>query len=132
MAMTLIALAYYPGHVGAQQKELPCVDVKISPQVHECTLAKYKSADSILNETYKQLMAKIASDYKNLPKQGEEFRLAVKKAQQAWLKFMETNCAVEAFDIEPDTSAYQNTVTGCRMEMTVRRVTELQNLLRQP
>jgi uncharacterized protein YecT (DUF1311 family) len=131
----LIAAVTLPiGSIAAntQQGEPPCIDVEISQQVYECIVAKYKAADSVLNETYKQVMAKIAADHKETPKLGEDFKLAVKKAQQAWIKFMESNCAAEAFDIDPGTSAYATAISGCRSDMTIQRIKELQNLLQKP
>jgi uncharacterized protein YecT (DUF1311 family) len=115
---------------GVIEQPIPaCGNIQTSQQVDECAAEQYKSSDQVLNEVYKQLMRKIDLDYKAVPKLGEEYRSAVKRAQQAWLKFRDASCAVEAFEIESGSAAHTTTVNGCLARMSTERTRELKQLL---
>lgn len=103
----------------------PCSDIKTSQQVDECARNDYQAADQLLNDVYKRLMRQIDRDYKANSKLGDDFRSNLKKAQQAWLKYRDANCAVEAFEIEPSTIAHATAVNACLARMSSERTQEL-------
>ena len=82
----------------------------------------------MLNDVYKRLMQQIDRDYRSNSKLGDEFRSNIKKAQQAWLKYRDANCAVEAFEVEVGTSAHTTTVNVCLARMSRERTQELANI----
>lgn len=108
----------------------PCADVQTSQQVNECAAKRYELADHDLNDTYKQFMHKIDKDYKAMPKLGIKYRSAIKRAQQAWIKYRDTNCSALAFETETGSLAETSTLNDCLARMTSERTNELKNLLK--
>lgn len=80
-----------------------------------------KTADSQLNPSYQQLMARLEFPYLFDPKPGEEYSTKVKESQRAWIKLRDTNRAVEAFEIETGKPAYAGVINNCVAKMSQER-----------
>lgn len=98
-----------------------CSEISSSSQVVPCSEAAKNSADSQLNTSYHQLMARLESQYSVDPKLGVEYSTQVKESQRAWIKLRDTNCAVEAFEIEVGKPAYVAVVNNCIAKMSRER-----------
>jgi uncharacterized protein YecT (DUF1311 family) len=115
----LIVSALLPVSVAFAQDD--CSEISSSSQVVPCSEAAKNSADSQLNTSYHQLMARLESQYSVDPKLGAEYSTQVKESQRAWIKLRDTNCAVEAFEIEAGKPAYVAVVNNCIAKMSRER-----------
>lgn len=113
------AFALLPVSVAFAQDD--CSEISSSSQVVPCSEAAKNSADSQLNTSYHQLMARLESQYSVDPKLGAEYSAQVKESQRAWIKLRDTNCAVEAFEIEVGKPAYVAVVNNCIAKMSRER-----------
>lgn len=104
MSWVLGAFALLPVSSAFAQDD--CSEITSNLQVVPCSEAAKKTADNQLNTSYHQLMARLESQYLADPKLGEEYSATVKESQRAWIKLRDTNCAVEAFEIEAGKPAY--------------------------
>jgi uncharacterized protein YecT (DUF1311 family) len=81
-----------------------------------CILAETRRQDARLNENYKRLISKLATERKN----------ALVEAQRAWIKFRDANCG---FYADPEGgSAARVTAHECFLNATVDRAKELRLL----
>lgn len=119
LSWILGAFALLPVSAAFAQDE--CSEITSSLQVVPCSEAAKKTADNQLNTSYHQLMARLESQYLADPKLGEEYSATVKESQRAWIKLRDTNCAVEAFEIEAGKPAYVGVVNNCIASMSQER-----------
>lgn len=119
LSWILGAFALLPASAAFAQDE--CREITSSLQVVPCSEAAKKTADSQLNTSYHQLMARLESQYLADPKLGEEYSATVKESQRAWIKLRDTNCAVEAFEIEAGKPTYVGVVNNCIASMSQER-----------
>lgn len=107
----------------AQNQKLqdPCADPQTTVEMRDCAGKVYKEVDAELNKVYKQLMSKL---------EDEGHKLALKSAQQAWIKYRDTNCEYEAY-LNRGGTIYPAVYTGCLTRMTKARTTELQELMKE-
>jgi len=122
----LIALVLLP--VSAALAQDDCSEIRSSSQVAPCSEAAKNSADSQLNTSYHQLMARLESQYSVNPKLGAEYSTQVKESQRAWIKLRDTNCTVEAFEIDSAKPAHVALVNNCIAKMSRERSTYLDGI----
>lgn len=96
----------------AQQKD-PCKG-ETTFEMRQCAGKRYKQADEELNKVYQRLMSKLSADEKT----------SLKTAQQAWLKYRDTNCDFESFMYRGGTMA-PLVEAECMVAMTNSRTKEL-------
>ncbi|RON51117.1 lysozyme inhibitor LprI family protein [Pseudomonas frederiksbergensis] len=119
LSWILGAFALLP--VSAAFAQDDCSEISSSSQVVRCSEATKNSADSQLNTSYHQLMARLESQYSVDAKLGAEYSAQVKESQRAWIKLRDTNCAVEAFEIDAGKPAYVAVVNNCIAKMSRER-----------
>lgn len=95
-----------------------CVGITTSQQVDKCSDVSKVAADSQLNTSYHQLLARLETQYRAEPDTGTAYTAKVKEAQRAWIKLRDANCPLEAFEIKQGTSAYVTTVNNCVARMS--------------
>lgn len=88
----------------------------VTSKMLDCAAEEIKSVDAELNSVYKNLL-KTKSDFQ---------KKALKKAQLAWIKFRDAECAYYA-DPDDGTSAAING-QGCVLELTKKRIEEIKKL----
>ncbi|MHA3734294.1 lysozyme inhibitor LprI family protein [Pseudomonas sp. Eth.TT006] len=115
---TLLAVLLPVSAVYAQDD---CSHVTSSPEMVPCSEAAKSAADAQLNVSYKQLMARLESDYRTNPALGAEYVAKVKESQRAWLKLRDANCPLEAFEIETGMPAHVVAVNSCIARMSRER-----------
>lgn len=101
------------------QKRDPCqgettVDMKL------CSAKKYKQADDELNSVYRRLLSKL---------DDESHRTTLRTAQQAWLKYRDSNCDFVSY-LNRGGSIYAVIVTECMTSMTSSRTKELKEQIK--
>lgn len=98
-----------------------CSVVASTLEFNLCIKQAKESADSKLNLSYKQLMARVKAQYQRAPDLGAKFLAKLKSSQLAWLKLRDTNCAIEAFEYDEAMPAYEVTVNICVTKMSLER-----------
>lgn len=106
-----------------------CIESTVSQEVDTCAKSARDSADARLNSSYKELMARIKIQYEADPKIGGDFATKLKGSQRAWLKFRDSNCALETFEIEVGQPAYIATVNNCVTKTSLERSAYLDKIL---
>ena len=67
-----------PNNVSGKQADR-CLEMRTQDEMNTCEAERYQKADTDLNQTYRKLFVKYASD--------KPFVQKLRLAQQAWLKF---------------------------------------------
>ncbi len=116
----LIVFTVMSGLAEPQKTRNPCANAQTTVEMRDCAGREYKDADDELNRVYRQLMAKFGND--------EGHQTALKTAQQAWIKYRDTNCDFACYlnrggTIEPVVRH------NCMSSMTVSRMKELREYL---
>ncbi|MBX8529510.1 DUF1311 domain-containing protein [Pseudomonas cichorii] len=106
-----------------------CLEASNSQEIDACAKLAKNSADANLNSSYKKLITRIKSQYAVDVKVGDDFTNKLKESQRAWLKLRDTNCALEAFEIEVGQPAYLTTVNNCVAKMSLERSGYLDRIL---
>jgi len=105
------------GHQTAKRD--PCMG-DTTTDMKMCTSKKYKQADDELNKVYRALMSK---------SYDEGHKASLKTAQQAWLKYRDTNCDFESY-LNRGGSIYSVVVGDCLTSMTNSRTKELKEQIK--
>src|ERR1044071_5867242 len=81
--VVLVLALMLPSFAVAQRKKpQPCANAQSQGEMNVCWGNEYKKADVVLNQIYRQLLAKLDEDEK----------AELKEAQTAWLKYRDANC----------------------------------------
>lgn len=127
LVLTLLAALLQP--ISAAYAQDDCSNVTSSLEMVPCSEAAKKAADAQLNVSYKQLMARLESDYRTDPALGAEYAAKVKESQRAWLKLRDANCPLEAFEIETGMPAHVFAVNSCIARMSRERSAYLDKIV---
>ncbi|MFJ7796782.1 lysozyme inhibitor LprI family protein [Pseudomonas sp. NPDC096950] len=123
----LMAALLFPVSVLAAQ--VGCGETSTSQQVDVCAKLAKDAADADLNSSYKKLLNRVKTQYEADQNMGDSFMTKLKESQRAWLKLRDTNCALEAFEIEAGQPAYVTTVNNCIARMSMERSNYLNKTL---
>jgi uncharacterized protein YecT (DUF1311 family) len=107
-----------------------CKEIADSTQVDQCAEIARQAADVRLNDAYKKLLARFESQQYANPGQGKVFMAMARDSQRAWIKLRDTNCPLEATDIEPGTAAHVTTINNCIARMSLERSDYLDSIVR--
>lgn len=110
----------------AGAKDVNCDNANTIFEQRECLYKSLKKADKELNLNYKLLMKAIKK------KEPESKRVIkrLKKAQRAWIKYRDAECAFSGFPML-DGSAESLLRAGCKIRLTKKRAKELKNYLKE-
>ena len=100
------------------QEYLTCLEKSngVTVEMNNCILAETRRQDARLNENYKRLISRLATERKN----------ALVEAQRAWIRFRDSNCG---FYADPEGgSAARVTANECFLNATADRAKELRLL----
>ncbi|BAY12772.1 lysozyme inhibitor LprI family protein [Calothrix sp. NIES-2098] len=99
-------------------QKLNCNNAQNQAEINQCAQLSYQNADKKLNQVYQQLLPALPAYRK--PK--------LITAQQAWIKFRDTNCEFERSENEGGSIA-PLTYFGCLARTTQQRTQQLQQYL---
>ncbi|MEK6322476.1 MAG: lysozyme inhibitor LprI family protein [Acidobacteriota bacterium] len=99
----------------------PCSHAQATADIIECEEREYNRADAELNRVYRQLVSKLAD---------EGHKVALKKAQQAWIKYRAANCEYKSYQSQ-DMRLYPAVSTRCLAWMIKERTNELRQMLKE-
>lgn len=111
--LAVLLLAFVANGSGTQTAD-PCKG-ETTADMKFCSAKKYKQADAELNNVYRRLLSKL---------DDEGHRTTLRTAQQAWLKYRDSNCDFVSY-LNRGGSIYSVIVTECMTNMTSSRTKEL-------
>lgn len=121
--LTLAALVFAASVSTIAQKRKksgPCANPQTQAEMNICAGEDFKAADAVLNQVYQQLMAKL----------DDEEKAQLKDAENAWLKYRDTNCDFVADQFKGG-SMRPMIYAGCLADMTTKRTTELKTQIKE-
>lgn len=84
--LCVLMIAANPGQ--KRKAKDPCAHVQATADINECEVREYNRAYAEMNRVYRQLVSKLAD---------EGHKVALKKAQQAWIKYRDANCEYKSY-----------------------------------
>ncbi|MBW4560946.1 MAG: DUF1311 domain-containing protein [Mojavia pulchra JT2-VF2] len=96
-----------------------CNNAQTQVEINRCAQLSYQNTDKKLNQVYKQLLPTLSSSRKQ----------KLINAQQAWIKFRDTNCEFERSQYEGGSVA-PTIYFGCLEQTTQQRTQQLQQYLK--
>lgn len=108
--------------------ENPCEKIEVSQQIAKCAEYKKELSDGLLNSSYKATLDRIKHQYEKSPALADQYISLLRGAQKKWIKLRDTDCKLEAFEIEETTEAHQTTINNCISRMSEDRTTYLKNI----
>ena len=115
IALTLMSVTI----AGQKQKPKPCEDAQTQADMNICFGNEYKKADGALNKAYQQLAAML----------DEDDKAQLKNAENAWLKYRDTNCEFVA-DQYKGGSMRPMIAAICLADVTDNRTKELKSQIK--
>ena len=112
----------------ADPKSGSCKEIVSSQQVFECSIYEKAKADKDLNNQYRSLLERVASQYKSNQTLGKEYIQRIKHSQRLWIKLRDANCALEIYQIEVGTQAYEATLNHCIARISGERSKYLERI----
>lgn len=100
-------------------KSVPCSKAETQTEMTICWGKEYKTADTTLNQVYRQLVATL----------DEEQKAQLKEAQTAWLKYRDTNCDFVADQYKGGTMRPM-IAAMCLADVTRNRTAELKTQIK--
>lgn len=110
--LAIFSLSFNPAYA------LNCSNAMNQSDMNQCAGAEYKKADAQLNNVYKKVMARAEAAQKT----------QLKAAQNAWIKFRDTECAFQTSAAEGG-SIHSMMVANCMQVKSQARTKELEALL---
>lgn len=105
-----------------------CKEIVNSQQIFECSAYEKERADKALNDQYRSLLKRVGRQYKSNKTLGDEYIQRIKESQRLWIKLRGANCALETFQIEIGTQAYETTLNSCIARMSDERSKYLEHI----
>ena len=105
-----------------------CKEIVSSQQVFECSTYEKARADQALNHQYRSLLKRVNSQYKPNQTLSDEYIQKIKESQRLWIKLRDADCALETFQIEIGTQAYEATLNNCIARMSDERSKYLEHI----
>ena len=122
LGAALLALGLLAGSASAAEQWVPdqnvCNGQESTVSIVQCLQERTDFWDKRLNRAWRAVNASLASEPQRV--------VALKAAEQAWLKFRDANCA---FQYSQGGTIRQIATAGCMLEMTQNRAIELQKEL---
>ncbi len=116
--MMLISLLTFPiSQVFAND----CKNAVTQLDMNQCASSNFKQADTELNRTYKQVLAKTSI----------EQRALLKSAQLTWIKYRDADCTFQSSATEGG-SAHPMIISACLTHKTEERTAQLKSYLDCP
>lgn len=105
-----------------------CKSLESSQQVFECSIYEKTKADKDLNNQYRSLLERVSSQYKSNRALSKEYIQRIKHSQRLWIKLRDANCALETYQIETGTQAYEATLNYCIARISGERSRYLERI----
>jgi uncharacterized protein YecT (DUF1311 family) len=108
--------------------ENPCKKIEASQQIAQCAEYKKYQSDKALNLSYKAALDRIKYQYEKSPALADQYTSLLRNAQREWIKLRDSDCKLEAFEVEEATEAYQTATNNCLSRMSDNRAGYLKSI----
>ncbi len=92
-----------------------------------------KAADRVLNDSYDAVIDRAGFryifQYQSRHEEHKAFLDRLKNSQRAWIKLRDSNCRLEGFENEWDTTSYSADLNRCAAKMSLERALYLDGIL---
>ncbi|MBS0057056.1 lysozyme inhibitor LprI family protein [Yersinia sp. Marseille-Q3913] len=105
----------------SQVLALDCNNAMTQLDMNQCANSEYKKADTELNRTYKQVLAKTSVAQRAL----------LKSAQLTWIKYRDADCTFQSSATEGG-SVHPMIISACLTHKTEERTAQLKSFLNCP
>jgi uncharacterized protein YecT (DUF1311 family) len=112
----------------ADPESSSCKAIVSSQKIFECPIYEKTKADNDLNNQYRSLLERVASQYTSNRTFRKEYIQRIKHSQRLWIKLRDANCALEAYQIEVGTQAYEATLNYCIARISDERSKYLERI----
>ncbi|MCO7612437.1 MULTISPECIES: lysozyme inhibitor LprI family protein [Pseudomonas] len=119
------------GSSAARAAPLDCSHIEVSEQVDRCAQQDKERADNALNQSYQALLERVHNLYPSSLLQEQEYLGKLKNAQRAWIKYRDSTCVLEAFEVAPGKPAHVTLINRCVTRLSNERSRYLEQLLAQ-
>lgn len=109
--------------------DLDCSRITLGAQVERCAQLDKDRADAALNASYQALLGRLQHQYQSQPLLEQDYLGKLKNAQRAWIKYRDTSCVVEAFEVQPGTPAHTTLINTCVSRLSRERARDLDRWL---
>ncbi|WPP00285.1 lysozyme inhibitor LprI family protein [Pseudomonas sp. HR96] len=106
----------------------PCDNVETAQQSFDCSAYNRKTAETELGESVKDLTDRINSQFADHPTQLNDLLGKVKAAQRLWEQLRDADCAVDTFNTDKNSQAYQIALNDCIAQKSDERSETLQSV----
>lgn len=98
-----------------------CANAQTQADIDQCIGKSFQESDKKLNQSYKQIEARLKGD-------AASTKLLV-SAQRAWVAFRDAECSFQAGPIEGAGTMYPATLAGCKGALTQKRLEDFKGYL---
>jgi len=109
--------------------DLDCSRIPLGEQLEHCAQLEKNRADAALNASYQALLGRLQHQYQSHPLLEQDYLGKLKNAQRAWIKYRDTSCVVEAFEVQPGTPAHTTLINICVSRLSRERTRDLDRWL---
>ena len=106
----------------------PCDNVETTQQGFECSTYNKTTSEHELENSYKDMIDRISTQYANHPAQLADYLAKIKNAQEIWKKLRDADCSVQTFTNEKGSQALQIAENDCFAQMSDERSEYLQSI----
>jgi len=130
----VLALAAFAAHADDEPETptndgpTPCDNVETTQQSFDCSTYNRKTAETELGESAKDLVDRVNSQYSDHPAQMNELLGKIKAAQALWENLRDADCAVDTFNTDKNSQAYQIALNDCVAQKSDERSETLQSV----
>lgn len=128
MRSLLLVLAVLAAGAHADEGSTPCDKVETADQSFACAAFNRTTSERQLEDSYKDLVSRLSTQYANHPPQLADYLAKIKNAQDIWKKLRDADCAVQTVVNEPGSQAFQIAQNDCISQMTDERSEYLQSI----
>ncbi len=113
----------------ASKEAASCANLSFTQEMLECSTAEKVKSDTALNNEYRKLRDRTAEQYKLDPTSRDIIQKRILMSQRNWIGLRDTNCELEANDIEVGVIAYEISINLCVAKMSTERAEYLKLLI---
>ena len=124
LLLAVISLGAYADEDGPT----PCDNVENDQQSYDCSAYNRKTSETEMNESYKDLLDRINSQFPKGSAQLTDFTAKLKAAQDLWGKSRDADCDVYSVNAAKGSKAFDVAQNDCRAQKSDERSEFLQSV----
>jgi len=126
--LLLLALLSLGAHAEESDGPTPCDNVETDQQGYDCSAYNRSTSETEMNESYKDLLDRINSQFPKGSPELKAFTDKLKIAQDLWAKSRDADCDVYTVNAAKGTKVYDTAQNDCRAQKSDERSEFLQSV----